>query len=174
MSDVADVPSGTERWVYEIDPGFNPDGIVPPNGIIGARERLDDGSLGSLLANPRYEPSPIRRMMDTNEDGFVRAAASFRQERESVAEFLDRFDHWAFLHVSNDPKQVFIANTPRGKTVQAFSSEPHIVDRRPGDALVEIAGKSLREIARSGCDVEVNPGPNGSLLFGSGFIASTP
>jgi hypothetical protein len=42
-------------WVYEIDPRYDPDGAVPPEGIIGAWKVGDDGApTGEFEANPNY------------------------------------------------------------------------------------------------------------------------
>jgi hypothetical protein len=44
-------------WVYEIDPRFDPDGAVPPEGIKGAWKVGPDGvPTGKYQANDRYQP----------------------------------------------------------------------------------------------------------------------
>jgi hypothetical protein len=42
-------------WVYEIDQKFDPNGAVPPEGVIGAWKVDDDGIIsGDFIPNPRY------------------------------------------------------------------------------------------------------------------------
>jgi hypothetical protein len=44
-------------WVYEIDPRFDPNGAVPPEGIKGAWKVGDDGvPTGDYQPNPNYRP----------------------------------------------------------------------------------------------------------------------
>jgi hypothetical protein len=44
-------------WVYEIDPRYDPDGAVPPEGIKGGWKVGDDGlPTGEYQANPNYRP----------------------------------------------------------------------------------------------------------------------
>ena len=44
--------------MYEIDPRFDPNGAVPPEGIKGAWTVGDDGvPTGEYQANPRYKPT---------------------------------------------------------------------------------------------------------------------
>jgi hypothetical protein len=44
-------------WLYEIDPKFDPQGAVPPSGIIGAWKIGDDGvPTGEFQANQNYRP----------------------------------------------------------------------------------------------------------------------
>lgn len=49
-------------WVYAIDPGFDPAGNVPPEGIVGAWQSDENGELGGdFMPNPRYLPTPQAR-----------------------------------------------------------------------------------------------------------------
>lgn len=42
-------------WVYEIDDGYEPDGAVPPEAIVGAWQVDDGGNIvGEFLPNPNY------------------------------------------------------------------------------------------------------------------------
>jgi hypothetical protein len=59
VAEAATQPGG---WVYEIDPAFDPDGAVPPEGIRGARKIGEDGlPTGEYKANPNYIPSSGKR-----------------------------------------------------------------------------------------------------------------
>ena len=44
-------------WVYEIDSKYDPNGAVPPEGILGAWKVDDDGiPTGDFEPNPNYRP----------------------------------------------------------------------------------------------------------------------
>ena len=44
-------------WLYAIAPGYDPDGAVPPEGIVGAWQ-IDDGGeiVGEFQHNPNHRP----------------------------------------------------------------------------------------------------------------------
>ncbi|MEU9169958.1 type VII secretion system-associated protein [Streptomyces sp. NPDC048420] len=46
-------------YVYAIDPYFDPDGAVPPYGIVGGWSVSDTGQLVEFSHNPNYRPSPV-------------------------------------------------------------------------------------------------------------------
>ncbi|BES72836.1 hypothetical protein RE428_38540 [Marinobacter nanhaiticus D15-8W] len=47
-------------WVYEIDARYDPDGLVPPEGIKGGWKVDEHGELtGEYKANPRYRSENI-------------------------------------------------------------------------------------------------------------------
>ncbi|MCD0485491.1 type VII secretion system-associated protein [Streptacidiphilus sp. ASG 303] len=45
------------RWLYLVDPSYDPDGAVPPDGIAGAWEVDGEGAPVGFTANPGYRPS---------------------------------------------------------------------------------------------------------------------
>jgi hypothetical protein len=58
-------------WVYAIDPAYDPDGRVPPEGVAGAWAIGTDGRpTGEFRHNPNYEPSEMAtRLRDLGEGG---------------------------------------------------------------------------------------------------------
>lgn len=58
-------------WVYAIDPAYDPDSGVPPEGIAGAWRIGDDGlPTGEFRHNPNYRPSELaQRLRDLGEGG---------------------------------------------------------------------------------------------------------
>ncbi|MFC4031732.1 SseB family protein [Streptomyces polygonati] len=50
-------PAGS--WLYSIDPGYDPDGTVPPHAVIGAWPVGPDGEPGEFVTNPGYRPSQL-------------------------------------------------------------------------------------------------------------------
>lgn len=55
------------RWRYAIDPMYDADGAVPPEGVIGAWPLDEDGEPGEFVANPNYVPvrSAIEELIDS-------------------------------------------------------------------------------------------------------------
>jgi len=55
VAEAAKYPGG---WVYEIAPGYDPDGAVPPDAIVGAWKVDDHGRLtGEFTPNPNFRPT---------------------------------------------------------------------------------------------------------------------
>lgn len=67
-------------WIFAIDPHFDPDGKVPPYGVVGAWKVDDRGHLsGEFQHNPKYRPSPrARGMKDPTDpvDAVIQLAAT--------------------------------------------------------------------------------------------------
>jgi hypothetical protein len=62
VAEAKTVPGG---WVYEIHPGVDPSGEVPPESIIGAWAVDDAGELtGEYIPNPRYVGAAPRSTTD--------------------------------------------------------------------------------------------------------------
>ncbi len=52
---IAEAKLNPGGWVYEIDEGYDPDGAVPPEGIVGAWRVNEAGSIvGEFKPNPNY------------------------------------------------------------------------------------------------------------------------
>jgi len=44
-------------WVYEIEEGFDPNGAVPPEAIVGAWQVDESGNIvGEFKPNPNHQP----------------------------------------------------------------------------------------------------------------------
>lgn len=53
-----------DAWVYAIDPHFDPNGKVPPYGVVGAWKVDSHGNItNEFRHNPKYRPSPRARGM---------------------------------------------------------------------------------------------------------------
>ena len=45
-------------WIYAVDPAYDPQARVPPEGIVGAWQiGLDGKPTGNFIPNPNYQPS---------------------------------------------------------------------------------------------------------------------
>lgn len=57
----AEARNKPNSWFYAIDPAFDPNGEVPPEGIIGAWHSDESGELSEeFTPNPNYRPSTDR------------------------------------------------------------------------------------------------------------------
>jgi hypothetical protein len=55
LAEASKFPGG---WIYEIAPGFDPKGRVPPEAIVGAWEVSESGEpTGHFKPNPQYRPA---------------------------------------------------------------------------------------------------------------------
>jgi hypothetical protein len=68
LGEAAAVPGG---FVYAIDPAFDPNGEVPPEGVAGGWPIGPDGRpTGEFHHNPNYRPSELaQRLRDLGEGG---------------------------------------------------------------------------------------------------------
>lgn len=61
----AEARANPGAWVYAVDPGFDGQAEVPPQGIVGAWQSDEKGELsGEFTPNPRYLPTPQARGWD--------------------------------------------------------------------------------------------------------------
>ena len=136
-----------QRWIYSVDPDYDPDGVVPGHAIAGAWPVDETGELGAFLPNPHHYPLP--EPTDQVEAAMRRAATG----RGSDAEFLDilmtstvylpatadadlvgyRDDNGEYVTVLTDPRQA-ASTTPQLLPV-AFAD---LLRRLPADTAIWI------------------------------------
>jgi hypothetical protein len=52
---IAEAKSNPGGWVYEIGPGYDPNGAIPPEAILGAWQVNERGDIvGDFRPNPNY------------------------------------------------------------------------------------------------------------------------
>lgn len=52
---IAEAKSNSGGWVYEIDQGYDPNGAIPPEAILGAWQVNERGDIvGDFRPNPNY------------------------------------------------------------------------------------------------------------------------
>ena len=55
---IAEARENPGGWVYEISEGYDPNGEVPPEAILGAWQVDDSGNIvGEFRPNPNYKPA---------------------------------------------------------------------------------------------------------------------
>ncbi|BDM74995.1 hypothetical protein HEK616_84820 (plasmid) [Streptomyces nigrescens] len=80
-------------YVYAIDPYFDPNGPVPPYGIVGGWSVDSFGLLVSFKHNPKYRPSPkaleFPPPVTALDEALQRAVTGYGSEQELLAAFRD-------------------------------------------------------------------------------------
>lgn len=152
-------------WLYVVDPSFDPDGAVPPEGIVGAYPVDEAGRLGGEFAsNPRYQPTPqaLRLPEPTDEvDALAqRVATGWAPQSDFVAE-LARSSLWLMARPASE---VFVVDEGAGRrSVWVFTHRSHAERRVPGEELRELTPEEIVEAVPRGVDLVVNPGGAASV-----------
>lgn len=61
----AEARANPGAWIYAVDPGYDGQADVPPQGVVGAWQSDEKGELsGDFTPNPRYLPTPQARGWD--------------------------------------------------------------------------------------------------------------
>ncbi len=147
-------------WIYVIDPAFDPNGEVPPEGIVGAYPVDEAGEIGDPFApNPRYRPTPRGlRLPDPTDrlDALLQEVATgWAAEGQLLAELVDG-PVWL---LAGPAKQVFVAEDPDGRRVVWLFTDPVHAEQSVGDhELQEMTAPEILEVVPADVDLVVNPG----------------
>ncbi|MGS2644627.1 type VII secretion system-associated protein [Streptosporangium sp. LJ11] len=125
------------RWLYAVDPFFDPDGAVPPYGVIGAWRIDERGEVSEeFTPNPGYRPSPVSLGFGEPSDPLDAAV------QLAVTGYSDGEDLMALLLES----EVFVDTGPDGripvydtKVVMAYTSWAHL----PKDLPAGVSGRRV-------------------------------
>ncbi|MFF5358304.1 type VII secretion system-associated protein [Streptomyces scabiei] len=95
-----------DGWVYAIDAYFDPNGEVPPYGVVGAWKVDSQGQLtGEFTKNPDYRPSPralgMTKPTDAVDAAIQLAAVGYGSEADLRRALLD-----AVVYVARDAQHV--------------------------------------------------------------------
>lgn len=148
-------------WLYAVDPEYDPEGAVPPQGIVGAWRVDDRGEItGEFTHNPTYVPSAkaleLPEPTDPLDATLQRAATGRARGGELMQALLDA-ELW--LYAGETPGFFSVPDDGRGKLIYAFSSEEHARSAAPEITRWQRIGG--RELARSwpaGHELYLNPG----------------
>lgn len=146
-------------WLYVIDPGFDPDSRVPPEGVVGGYRVDDHGVLtNEWWANPKYRPTPaalrLPQPLDDVEDLQQRVATGWTPEDEL------RRALWAstFHILDNGAGDVFVVEDEHGEGVWAFTNRQRLRESLPDHADRELSWDELAESLPKEMNVILNPG----------------
>jgi hypothetical protein len=143
-------------WVYAIDPAFDPDGAVPPHGVIGAWKVSERGEItGDFEHNPNYQPSPkalgFPPPTDPLDEAAQLAATGHGGEPRLIGLLLDRDVYVSDLGAG----VIHVVDDDRGPKVLVFTSEEHITPETAG--VQRLPGRDLAARVTPECDIEINP-----------------
>lgn len=148
-------------WVYVIDPGFDPDGAVPPEGVVGAYRVDERGEVtDDWQPNPRHRPTPAARGLprpeNPLEDLLQRVATGWASQAALVEALRDA----EVLVVGGRPDgAVFVTEGPDGaRSVWAFTSEARARERVADRPLQAVPVRRLARSLPPDADLELNPG----------------
>jgi len=163
-----------ERWLYVIDPAFEPGGDVPPHGVVGAWWVDAAGEItGEFRHNPSYRPSELALGL---------AAASDRLEALMQLAAHGRASDGDLLAALLDTELILFARADGGDglysvpgeggrhLLQAFTSERRLP---PGwQRWQRLTGRQLAPVL-AGHDLELDPGgPVSVRLPGEAVLAA--
>ncbi|GAA3473917.1 type VII secretion system-associated protein [Nonomuraea roseola] len=155
-------------WLYAVDPFFDPNGEVPPYGVVGAWQVDERGEIsGEFRHNPGYRPSPVALDHPEPTDPFDRAAqlasTGYADGRDLVPLLLE-----AEVIVAAGPGGgVPVFDTGEGRAAFAYTAMAHLPDALPDGATdwQRLRGRDLVALLPQDTGVAVNlEGPAGVLL----------
>ena len=146
-------------WLYVIDPGFDPNGQVPGEGVVGGYRVDDRGVLtDEWWANPRYRPTPaalrLPRPLDEIEDLQQRVATGWTPEDE-----LRRALWSSTFHIlSGTGGELFVIEEEQGEGIWAFTNLQRLSESLSGREHRELSWDELADTVPKGMNIILNPG----------------
>jgi hypothetical protein len=146
-------------WLYVIDPAFDPNGDVPPHGVVGTWWVDAAGEIaGDFRHNPNYRPSELALGLAAAADPLEERMQLAAHSRASNADLLDALlDAELILFASADGGDGLysVPGEDGRRLLQAFTSER----RLPAgwQRWQRLTGRQLAP-ALAGHDLELNPG----------------
>jgi type III secretion system (T3SS) SseB-like protein len=161
-------------WIYVIDPAFDPNGEVPPEGIVGAYP-VDDASNiveDGFAPNPRYRPTPraldLPEPTDAVDDLLQRTATGWAAE-SALLDALAGSELWL---LAGPEGEVFITAGDDGRrTLWLFTDPAHAERSAPGRPLQRLGANAVVSAVPAGVDLEVNPGSATSVRIPQADLA---
>jgi hypothetical protein len=162
----AEARANPGSWIYAIDPGFDGQADVPPQGIVGAWQADADGGLnGPFTPNPRYLPTPqargwaepvtvLERVLQLVLSGYLPETELAREFASSEVFIFSRPDEGIFLAPAQDGGQLVYAYTDAAKA--ADSGHP---EHRP------ITGSELAAAVPEAVRIAINAGSAVSAIL---------
>ncbi|WP_371873688.1 type VII secretion system-associated protein [Streptomyces tubercidicus] len=149
-------------YVYAIDPYFDPNGAVPPYGIIGGWSVDSFGQLDSFTHNPNYRPSPTALEfpppVTALDEALQRAVTGYGSEQELLAAFREAT---LLLFAQEGQTGLYsVVEDDGSRYIPAFTHPTHAPDT--WHQWQQTTGQHL---AATGLPVRLNPGHRISLTI---------
>jgi hypothetical protein len=146
-------------WLYVIDPGFDSNGRVPPEGVVGGYRVDDHGKLtDEWWANPKYRPTPaalrLPQPLDEVEDLQQRVATGWAPEDEL------RRALWSstFYVLGGSDEELFVVEEVHGDGIWAFTSLQRLTKSLPDQGHRQLSWDDLVASLPPGINLILNPG----------------
>jgi hypothetical protein len=149
-------------WVYSVDPRFDPDGEVPPYGIVGAWQADEAGELGEFVPNPNYRPLP--EPTDAVDATMQRAATG----RGTDKEFFDALVGSTVYLPAKEDGELVAYRDDDGDYVAVLTDPQQAMPTAP--QLVPVAFADLLRTLPPEIDLWINPGGEVSLAASSSTL----
>ncbi|MBP0451111.1 SseB family protein [Kitasatospora sp. RG8] len=150
------------QWLYSIDPGFDPDGEVPPHGIVGGWQIDHAGNVVRFLHNPNYRPSPMAlglpKPVNELENTLQLAATGYRGDEHLLAALLQ--GEVLVRAVPGQQTPVSIPADNGRRVLEVCTSAGYLPPEWPG--AISLPGRQLAD-AKPGLDIRINPGSRVSV-----------
>lgn len=145
-------------WVYATDPAFDPNGEVPPYGVIGAWRVDEHGRIvGEFVTNPGYRPSAAAlewRAPESELEAVLQAVATGRASDADLLAAFATAEVWVY---SRPGGGLFVVPTGDDRVVYAFSDEELLRVAHTGER-ASLTGRDLAHALPEGVLVLLNPG----------------
>ncbi|MGI5286251.1 type VII secretion system-associated protein [Nonomuraea polychroma] len=155
-------------WMYAIDPFFDPDGEVPPYGIVGAWRVDERGEItGEFRHNPGYRPSPVALGHPEPTDPLDRAVQLASTGYATGHELVPLLLEAEVIVAAGPGGGVPVFDTGEGRAAFAYTAQAHLPAALPDGATgwQRLRGRDLVALLPPDVGVAVNPeGPAGVLL----------
>ncbi|MCZ2525923.1 type VII secretion system-associated protein [Streptomyces sp. HB2AG] len=158
-------------YLYAVDPYFDPDGAVPPYGIVGAWSVDDAGQLAGFTHNPKYRPSPVALEFPAPptplDAALQRAVTGYGSEADLLAAFRDAT---LILFAQEGPDiqgSLYTAENEdgAGRHIPAFTHPDHLPDG--WQHWQHVPGRHLAGLSMP---VRLNPGARITLTIPAGAL----
>ncbi|WP_328687231.1 type VII secretion system-associated protein [Streptomyces caniferus] len=149
-------------YVYAIDPYFDPNGAVPPYGIVGGWSVGSSGQLVSFTHNQNYRPSPMALEfpppVTALDQALQRAVTGYGSEQELLTAFRDAT---LLLFAQEGQTGLYtVVEDDGSRYIPAFTHPTHTPD-----TWHEWQETTGRHLAATGLPVRLNPGHRISLTI---------
>ncbi|MGP3915118.1 type VII secretion system-associated protein [Nonomuraea sp. 10N515B] len=155
-------------WMYAVDPFFDPDGEVPPYGIVGAWRVDDRGEItGEFRHNTGYRPSPVALGYPEPSDPLDRAVQLASTGYASGDDLVPLLLEADVIVAAGPGGGVPVFDTGEGRAAFAYTAQARLPDALPDGATgwQRLRGRDLVALLPADVGVAVNPeGPAGVLL----------
>jgi hypothetical protein len=152
------------QWLYVVDPAFDPDGAVPPYGVVGAWKVDERGEIisGAFRPNEHYRPSPVALGLPAPTDPVDRAVQRAATGHGSEAELVEALLGSEVFVFDLGTGDLYVIDDEQGPKLQVFTAEDHL-PRRDEFRWRRLAGREVARRVAPGADVQVNPGSPASV-----------